>query len=292
MAKEQKNEEKKELKNSKETTTEELKASKIAEKAEKKPVKKETVKKTSAKKIEKKEEKISKNKLKKSEKKHSKKYREVLSLIEKGKEYDLSEALELAKKTSTTKFDSSIEIHIKLGIDPKKTDQMIRGVIVLPNGTGKIRKVCTIVGPGQEKEAKESGADVVGGDDIIQKIEKGWLDFDILVATPDMMAALSRVAKVLGPKGLMPNPKANTVTQDIARVVKDIKKGQIEYKNDVTGITHNVIGKVSFDSGKLKENYEAYLDALKRSRPDSSKGVFIKQVVLATTMGPSVKVKI
>lgn len=234
----------------------------------------------------------SKDKSKSKLKKHSKKYRAIEGLIEKEKIYPVDEAIGLLKKTSTTKFDSTVEIHVRLGIDIKKTEQQIRGVVVLPNGTGKTKKVCVVLGQKQEKEAKEAGADTVGGEDIIQKIEKGWLDFDVLVATPEMMGSLGKVAKILGPKGLMPNPKTETVTQDIRRVVENIKKGQVEFKNDAAGIVHNSLGKVSFSNENLKGNFETFLDALKKARPESAKGVYLKSIFLTTTMGPSVRVKI
>lgn len=231
-----------------------------------------------------------KNKLKKSEKKHSKKYREVEPLIEKGKVYSKEEGIELVKKTSTTKFDSSVELHISLGLDIKKADQQIRGSVTLPNGTGKSKKVLAIVGADKEKEAKESGADFFGGKDMVQKIEKGWLDFDIIVATPDMIGELGKTAKILGPKGLMPNPKIGTVTPDIAKVVKNIKAGMVEYKTDSFGIVHQSIGKVSFDDKKLLENYEIFLDTILKAKPQGAKGTYIKSIYLTSTMGPSIKI--
>lgn len=263
-----------------------------AEKPAKKVEKKTTVKEKKELKEPKKASTRTKPKLKKSEKKHSKKYREAASLIEKDKEYGLEEALELVKKTSVTKFDSSVEIHIRLGIDVKKTDQQIRGIVILPNGIGKSKNVCVICDSKFEKEAKDAGADTVGGEDIIQKIEKGWMDFDVLVASPDMMGALGKAAKILGPKGLMPNPKTETVTQEVGKAVKNIKKGQMEFKNDLAGIIHTSVGKVSFDVSKLTENIEAFLGAVKKARPDASKGVFLKNISISSTMGPGIKVKI
>ncbi|PIZ00636.1 50S ribosomal protein L1 [bacterium (Candidatus Howlettbacteria) CG_4_10_14_0_8_um_filter_40_9] len=265
-----------------------VKASEKKETPKKKPVAKE--KKDSGK--PKKASTRTKPKLKKSERKHSKKYREVVILIEKDKEYESGEALELVKKTSVTKFDSSVEIHIKLGIDVKKTDQQIRGVVILPNGTGKSKNVCVICDAKLEKEAKEAGADTVGGADVIQKIEKGWLDFDVLVASPDMMGVLGKAAKILGPKGLMPNPKTETVTQEVGKAVKNIKKGQVEFKNDQAGVIHTVLGKVSFEPAKLSENLEALMDAIKKARPDASKGLFLKSMLVSSTMGPGIRVKI
>jgi len=230
------------------------------------------------------------NKLKKSEKKHSKKYREVVTLIEKNKVYDLEEAIDLAKKTSTTKFDSSVEVHVKLGVDTKKADQQIRGSVVLPHGTGKSKIVAAVVAPTKEKEAKTAGADFVGSTDLIEKIGKGWLEFDVLVATPDLMGELGKVAKVLGPKGLMPNPKVGTVTQEPEKTIKNLKQGMVEYRTDSYGIVHQVIGKVSFEDAKLKENHEVFLEAIKKAKPASAKGIYLKAIYIATTMGPSVRV--
>ncbi|MCL5093907.1 MAG: 50S ribosomal protein L1 [Patescibacteria group bacterium] len=213
-------------------------------------------------------------------------------MIEKDKLYSKEEAIELIKKTTVTKFDSSVEVHIRLGIDIKKADQQVRGSVVLPNGLGKEKVVLAIVGPTKEKEAKDAKADFIGGTSMIDKINKGWLEFDAIVATPDMMGELGKAAKILGPKGLMPNPKVGTVTQDIAKTIQGLKTGMVEYKTDSFGIVHQTIGKVSFEPKKLLENYDAFLDAIKKAKPKGSKGVYLKGVYLTTTMGPSVKVEL
>lgn len=225
-------------------------------------------------------------------KKHGKKYKEVSKLINKSQFYLPEEAVVLMLKTRTTKFDSSVEAHIKLGIKPSLSDQNIRTVVDLPQGAGKKVKVAAIVSAGKEKEVKDAGADVSGGDDLISKIEKGFLDFDIVVATPDMMGKIGKLGKMLGTKGLMPNPKTETVTDKPERVIKLIKKGRVELKNDSFGIVHASFGKVSFGKEKLKENLKALIEALSKSKPQSVKGQFVKSISLSTTMGPSVKIDI
>ncbi len=234
--------------------------------------------------------KPAKNKLKKSEKSHSKKYREVQTLVEKDKLYTAEEAIALAKKTSTTNFDSSVELHINLNLDLKNSEQQVRGSVVLPAGTGKTKKVCAIVGNEKEKEAKEAGADFVGGAELIAKIEKGWLDFDVVVATPDMMAQLGKIGKILGTKGLMPNPKVGTVTPNVGSITKEIKKGMVEYRTDKNGIIHLIIGKASFSESELLENFNAIMDTIVKVKPSGIKGTYIKSVSVATTMGPGIKV--
>lgn len=229
-------------------------------------------------------------KLKNSEKRHARKYREVEVLVDRDKEYTTEEAMELLTKTATTKFDSSAEVHIRLNIDPQNAEQQVRGSLVLPHGTGKNKRVLAIVSPDKEKDAKDAGADFVGGDDMIAKIEKGWLDFDVVVATPDMMPKLGKIGKILGTKSLMPNPKVGTVTPNVAGVVKDIKKGMIEYRVDKAGVMHLVFGKVSFGKEKLVENYEALLETIIKVRPSGVKGTYIKGISVATTMGPGIKV--
>jgi|GEM_PF-1984 len=229
-------------------------------------------------------------KLKNADKKHARKYREVEVLVDKEKEYTPEEAMELLTKTSTTKFDSSAEVHIRLNIDPQNAEQQVRGSLVLPNGTGKTKRVLAIVGADKDKEAKDAGADFVGADDMIAKIEKGWLDFDVVVATPDMMPKLGKIGKILGTKGLMPNPKVGTVTMNVGNVVKDIKKGMIEYRVDKSGVMHLVFGKVSFGAEKLAENYNLLLDTVAKVRPNGVKGTYILGVSVATTMGPGIKV--
>ncbi len=237
------------------------------------------------------ESKPKKNKLKNSEKKYSKNYRKVAELLEPGKLYTPEEAIDLVKKTSTVKFDASVEVHVRLNIDPANSDQQIRGSLVLPAGTGKIKKVLAIVGPDKEKEAKEAGADHVGGTDLIEKIEKGWLDFEVVVATPDMMPSLGKIGKILGTKGLMPNPKVGTVTQDIAKVVKNLKSGMIEYRADKSGIVHTIIGKVSFGETDLVKNYQELVTTLVKVKPSGVKGTYIRSIYITTTMGPSLKIE-
>ena len=222
--------------------------------------------------------------------KRGKKYVEAAKLIEASKAYTAKEALELACKTSTAKFDASVDVAFRLNIDPRKAEQNIRGAIVLPNGTGKTRKVVVICRGAKQTEATEAGADFVGEADLIDKISKGWFDFDVIVATPDMMGQLGKLGRVLGPKGLMPNPKTGTVTMDVAKAVKEIKAGKVEYRPDKVGNIQMTIGKVSFGADKLLENLKAVYDALTRVRPSTIKGSYIKNVSVASTMGPGVKV--
>ncbi|MDD5693023.1 MAG: 50S ribosomal protein L1 [Patescibacteria group bacterium] len=229
--------------------------------------------------------------MKNSEKQHSKKYRKAIELIEENKIYEINEAVTLVKKTSTVNFDASVECHIRLNIDPANSDQQVRGSLVLPAGTGKTKKVLAIVGSDKEKEAKDSGADFVGGADLIAKIEKGWLDFEVVVATPDMMPSLGKIGKILGTKGLMPNPKVGTVTNDIAKVVKNLKSGMIEYRADKNSIIHSVIGRVSFSETDLAKNYKELIDTLIKVKPNGVKGAYIKSIYLTTSMGPSVRIQ-
>ena len=205
--------------------------------------------------------------------------------------YDIEEALELMAKLPKAKFDESVELHIKLGVDSKQADQQVRGTIVLPHGTGKSKKVLVLAKGDKAAAAEAAGADYVGDDDMIAKIaNEGWLDFDAVVATPDMMPTLGRVAKILGPKGLMPNPKAGTVTVDTAKAVNDIKAGKVEYRLDKNNIIHTSIGKVSFGTAKIKENYEVLLDAIVKSKPAAAKGTYLKSIAISTTMGPGIKI--
>jgi len=234
--------------------------------------------------------KSAKPKLKKAEKRHARKYREVEVLVDREKEYTVEEAMELLTKTTTTKFDSSAEAHIRLNIDPQNAEQQVRGSLVLPHGTGKNKRVLAIVSAEKEKEAKEAGADFVGAEELIAKIEKGWLDFDIVVATPDMMSKLGKIGKILGTKGLMPNPKVGTVTPNVAGVIGDIKKGMIEYRVDKSGVMHVVFGKISFGPAKLAENYATLLDTVVKVKPNGVKGTYIKGISIASTMGPGIKV--
>ena len=226
--------------------------------------------------------------------KKGKKYVQALELVEKGKAYTKEEAIELVKKTSTSKFDGSVEVAIKLNVDTKKTDQQIRGAIVLPNGTGKTKRVLVLTkNAEQTKAAKDAGADFVGESDLVDKIQKeNWLDFDVIIATPEMMPLLGKLGKVLGPRGLMPNPKTGTVTTDVKKAIDDIKKGRIEYRTDSYGNVQAIIGKVSFDAKKLVENLEAFVTTIVKSKPQTVKGQFIKNISVSATMGPGVKVDI
>ena len=217
--------------------------------------------------------------------KHGKNYNASASKIESQKLYDLNEGLALAIDTATAKFDESIEVHIKLGVDPKNADQQVRGSVVLPNGTGKSKKVLVIAKGDKADIAKAEGADYVGAEEMVDKILKeGWLDFDACVTTPDMMGIVGRVARVLGPRGLMPNPKSGTVTPDVAKAIKDIKAGKVEYRLDKFGIIHCVIGKKSFGTEKLQENFDVLLDAIVKAKPQAAKGTYLKSIVIASTI--------
>ena len=222
--------------------------------------------------------------------KKGKKYVEAASKIEKGKAYTKEEAIKLVKETSVTKFDSSVEISMRLNLDTKKADQQLRGAIVLPNGTGKTKKVLVLAKGPKATEAKEAGADFVGDMDMIEKIEKeNWFDFDTLIATPDMMPALGKIGKILGPKGLMPNPKTGTVTLDVKKAVEDVKKGRVEYRTDTFGNVQALIGKVSFTNDALLENLNAFVNVILKAKPSVVKGAYIKNVTISSTMGPGVK---
>ena len=225
-------------------------------------------------------------------KRYSKKYREVAALVDKNNYYSIAEAIELIKKTSTTKFDSSVEIHVRLGVNSAAQDQQVRGTVALPHGTGKTKKIAVICPSDKEKEAKDAGADKVGSDTLIEEIEKGKLDFDILVASPDMMAQIGKLGKVLGTKGLMPNPKAGTVTLEVGKAVKELKAGRVEFKVDKDAIVHQTIGKVSFDAKKLEENYNIFMDAIKHAKPPGAKGTYMRSVSFSTTMGPGIKIEV
>jgi large subunit ribosomal protein L1 len=221
----------------------------------------------------------------------SKRMSDLNTKVKKNLVYTWDDALKLAKETSKVKFDASVELHINLGIDPKKGDQQIRSTVVLPHGTGKSKKIAAFVSPEKEKDAKEAGADLVCGEDEIKKIkETEKVDFDIAVTTPDMMPKLASIAKVLGPKGLMPNPKTDTVGPNIKKIIEELKKGKITFKNDDTGNVHVSIGKVSFSEAQLKENLTAFMEALKKTKPSSSKGTFMKNIVVQSTMGPAIKI--
>lgn len=220
-----------------------------------------------------------------------KKYREAAKLIEKGKEYSLSEALELACKTNPSKFNASVELHIKLGVDPRQADQNIRGTVSLPAGTGKNLRVAVYADLDDVKIAKTAGADIAGGDEFLQQLDKEQLDFDVLISTPQMMAKLGKYARLLGPKGLMPNPKSGTVTKDVKTAIKEAKSGKVEYRVDSTGIVHLSIGKTNFKQEGLMQNAQSILTVIKNSKPASLKGNYIQSIYITTTMGPSIRVE-
>lgn len=223
--------------------------------------------------------------------KHGKNYVNAAKNIEAGKLYEVDEALALVIQTAVAKFDESIEIHIRLGVDPRSADQQVRGSVVLPNGTGRSAKVLVIAKGDKADAAKAAGADIVGAEEIVDKIMKeNWLDFDVCITTPDMMGVVGRCARVLGPRGLMPNPKSGTVTMDVEKAIKDVKAGKVEYRVDRFGIVHAAIGKKSFGVEKLAENYDTFVDAIVKAKPQASKGTYIKSINLASTMGPGVKV--
>jgi large subunit ribosomal protein L1 len=224
--------------------------------------------------------------------KRGKKFAEVSKLVDAETLYDPSEAIELVKKTAPAKFDETVDIAVRLGVDPRKQDQAVRGVVVLPHGTGKTKRVLVFAKGDKAKEAEAAGADFVGDLDMINKIQQGWFDFDVCVATPDMMSEVGKLGRILGGKGLMPNPKAGTVTFDVTKAVQEIKAGKIEYRLDKAGQIHAPLGKVSFDADKLTENFRALVDALVRAKPAAAKGVYLKNVAISSTMGPSVRVNI
>ena len=222
--------------------------------------------------------------------KHGKKYVDSLKLYDRANLYEINEALELCTKTSSAKFDETVEVHVKLGVDGRHADQQVRGAIVLPNGIGKTVRVLAICKGDNEKAAQEAGADFVGAEEMVQKIQsEGWMDFDVVVTTPDMMGQVGRLGKILGPRGLMPTPKAGTVTPDIARAITEAKAGKIEYRLDKTNIIHCPIGKVSFGAQKLQENFETLLGAIIKAKPAAAKGQYVRSCVVATTMGPGVR---
>lgn len=221
--------------------------------------------------------------------KHGKKYRAVQEKLDRNKDYSLEEAVKFLKENKIAKFDESVEVHVVTNIDAKKSDQQVRGTVTLPHGTGKTKKIAVITSIAQ-KEAKEAGADLVAGEELIEKIKKGKIDFDVLVATPEMMPKLATVAKVLGPKGLMPNPKTDTVTSKAEDTVKSLKKGKTSFKNDNTGIVHQLVGKISFEDAQLVENIKTFLESLEKAKPTTVKGRLIKRITVCSTMGVGVKV--
>ena len=221
--------------------------------------------------------------------KRGKRYQEAAKLLEKGKEYEAKEALDVIEKFPKAKFDETVELHVKLGVDSKHADQQVRGTVVLPNGTGKTLKVLVFAKGPKADEAKNAGADFVGAEELIPKIEKeNWFDYDVVVATPDMMGVVGRLGKVLGPKGLMPNPKSGTVTMDVTKAISEIKSGKVEYRLDKTNIIHLGFGKVSFGADKLLENYETIMDAIIKAKPAAAKGQYVRSVAITTTMGPGI----
>ena len=223
--------------------------------------------------------------------KHGKRYKALAGKVDTNKVYSVDEAAALMKDLASAKFDESVEVHVRLGIDPKKSDQNVRGTVALPHGTGKTVRVLALTKGDGVASAEAAGADFVGGDELIQRIAEGWLDYDAVVATPDMMAAIgSKLGRILGPRGLLPNPKSGTVGLNIGDIVKSLKAGQIEFRNDKTGVVHAPIGKASFEPAKLAENLKAFQVALEAAKPGAAKGVFMKSIFLTTTMGPSVKV--
>jgi large subunit ribosomal protein L1 len=222
--------------------------------------------------------------------KRSRRYQESAVKVERSKLYALDEAIALVHSTSTAKFDETIEISVRLGVDPRKADQMVRGTVILPAGTGKVVRVCVITKGDKEKEAKDAGADFVGGEDMIDKIQGGWFDFDVMIATPDVMAMVGKLGRVLGPRGLMPNPKVGTVTFEVGKAVQDSKAGKIDFRVDKSGIVHTAIGKKSFTDLQLKQNIQAFMEVINRLKPPTAKGIYIRNISLSATMGPGVKI--
>ncbi len=222
---------------------------------------------------------------------HSKRYNTLKANVDRKKLYKLEEAIALTKQLATTKFDSTIEVHVNLGIDVKKGDQQVRATIIFPHSIGKAKKVAAFVSADKEKDAREAGAEIVGGEELIAELaSSGKIDFDVAVATPDMMAKMAKVAKLLGPAGLMPNPKTDTVSANVKKMVEDIKKGKVAFKNDQTANLHQAIAKASLDANKIAENFTTFMDAVKKNKPASSKGVYLKSVTLTSTMGPGIKI--
>ncbi|NDY42331.1 50S ribosomal protein L1 [Dissulfurirhabdus thermomarina] len=221
---------------------------------------------------------------------HGKRYRSLKEKVEAGRRYGLDEAVELVLATKSAKFDESVDAAVVLGVDPRKADQNVRGAVVLPHGTGRQQRVLVFAKGDKAREAEEAGADYVGAEDLVEKIQGGWLDFEKVVATPDMMGVVGRLGKILGPRGLMPNAKTGTVTMDVAKAVQDIKAGKVDYRVDKAGVVHAPVGRASFDKERIRANLVALIDALQRAKPSTSKGTYIKSVTLSTTMGPGVKV--
>ena len=223
---------------------------------------------------------------------HGKKYVQAYNQVDRDKRYTITDAVDLLQKVSYAKFDETVEVVFNLGVDPKQSDQMVRGAIVLPHGTGKSARVAVVAKGDRAKDAEAAGADVVGADDLVEKIAGGWMEFDKLIATPDMMVAISKVGKILGPRGLMPNPKLGTVTMEVGKAVADQKKGKVEYRTDKSGLVHVAIGKKSFGSQKLKDNLNALIQIILKSKPPTSKGTYLKKMTLSTTMSPGIPVDV
>lgn len=221
--------------------------------------------------------------------KQSKRYLENQTLLEKGSEYSLDQSIEVLKKTKSAKFDETVDVALRLGVDPRRSDQMIRGAVSLPHGTGKKVRVLVLTKGAKEKEAQDAGAEYVGLDDYLEKIKQGWFDFDVVIATPDVMSSVGKFGKILGPKGMMPNPKSGTVTPNVGSAVKDVKAGKIEFRVDRTSIVHVGIGKLSFDHNQIKDNIKMFLDKIIRMKPSSLKGQYIKTVTISSTMGPGIR---
>ncbi len=221
--------------------------------------------------------------------KRSKRYDQSSSKIEIGKEYTLDEAITLIKEMPITKFDESVEVAMRLGVDPRHADQMVRGTVALPNGTGKTVRVLVLTKGTKEKEAQDAGADYVGLDDYLEKLQQGWLDCDVIIATPDVMSSVGKLGKVLGPKGMMPNPKSGTVTFEVGQAIKEVKAGKIDFRVDRNGNLHAAVGKISFEISKIKENVKAFIETVLRLKPTSAKGIYLRSVTVSTTMGPGIK---
>lgn len=224
--------------------------------------------------------------------KHGKKYSDSVKAFDLAKTYDAGEAIGVMLETAKAKFDETVELHVRLGVDPRQADQQVRGVLVLPNGTGKTKRVLVVAKGAKADAALAAGADFVGAEELIAKIQGGWFDFDVMITTPDMMGMVGRIGRILGPKGLMPNPKSGTVTMDVEKAIKEVKAGKVEYRLDKTAIIHCPIGKKSFGKEKLAENYTALMDAIIKAKPATAKGQYVKSITLASTMGPGVKVAV
>ncbi|MBN2009565.1 50S ribosomal protein L1 [candidate division KSB1 bacterium] len=222
--------------------------------------------------------------------KHSRRHTENIALLEKGTEYTLSEGISILKKAKSAKFDETVDVAIRLGVDPRRADQMIRGAVSLPHGTGKQVRVLVLASDAKQKEAKDAGADYVGLEDYLQKIQEGWLECDVIIATPDVMSSVGKFGKILGPRGMMPNPKSGTVTFDVAKAVQEVKAGKIEFRVERTGIVHVGVGKLSFDEQKIKENIKAFVETIIRVKPVTAKGQYIRSATISSTMGPGIRI--